>query len=209
MAHKALCINRLAGSGGHVVGEMVAKKLGIGYYDSNLLQMAVEYGGLLESSQLQKYLDADEKMPNKAFFKLLDEGNENVPKGSSASDSIYEIQQKLIRELANREDCVIVGRCAGETLSAMENVDVLKVFIMAPHDFRVDTIMAKYDWTKREAEHEIKKLDRRRKDYFYNYTRKDWLDNEIYDVIVNTGSLGFERSAELLAGFFTMDPTIL
>mgnify|MGYP000780665546 FL=1 len=105
MAHKVICINRRCGSGGHIIGEMVANQLGIKYYDKNLLTLALEYGGLTESKE---YQNADEKATNSAFYRLLYEGNEKVEKGKPATDTLFQLQRDLMREIVQKEDCVIV-----------------------------------------------------------------------------------------------------
>ena len=103
MAHRIICISRACGSGGKVIGQKVASKLGIGFYDSNLLDMAKEHGGI-SSTSLDK---ADEKATNPFYFKPLYEGNENVEKERPATETLFQLQSAVIRQIASEEDCAV------------------------------------------------------------------------------------------------------
>lgn len=197
MAHKVICINRRCGSGGHIIGEMVAKELGIAYYDHNLLDMALEYGDLKDSKGLKHFLRSDEKAPNKAFYKLQYEGNDKVKKESPASDIVFHLQKDLITRFAQEEDCVIIGRCANNILEK-EDVSVLSVFVTASKDYRVEHIMENDHLGKIAASRHVALTDKRRGDYYHCYTRADWLDPMNYELILNSETFGFEHCVKAL-----------
>ncbi len=112
MSHKIICIDRACGSGGHNIGRIAAKELGINLYDSNLIELAKEYGGITSH-----ILDnVDEKATNPLFYKLLCEGNENVDPERPATEALFLLESKVIRKLAATEDCIILGRCADYVL---------------------------------------------------------------------------------------------
>lgn len=194
MAHKVICINRRCGSGGHIIGETVANRLGIKYYDKNLIDMALEYGGLSDSKEYQK---ADEKATNSAFYRLQYEGNDKVEKGKPATETLFQLQRDLMREITQKEDCVIVGRCADYILEP-DKVDFLSVFVTASFEYRVKHMMETDHLNKRQAIVQTKKIDKRRENYYYHFTKREWKDAKHYDILLNSESLGFEKCTRLL-----------
>lgn len=127
MRHKIICIDRMCGSGGKEIGRLVSKKLGIGFHDSNLLELAKEHGGITSSS----LDDSDEKATNPFYYKLIYEGNENVKQEQPATEMLFHLQSAVIQQIAKEEDSVIVGRCADFILKD-DDVDIISVFITAP-----------------------------------------------------------------------------
>lgn len=201
MAHKVICINRTCGSGGHLIGEQVAKELGIGYYDHNLLDMALEYGDLHGSKDVQSFKNADEKATNPAFYRLRYEGNEKVEHGKPATETVFQLQRDLIREITQEEDCVVVGRCANCILDPAK-VDFLSVFVTASFDYRVAHIMQSDQLSKFQAERRTKQIDKRRKDYYYCFTKTQWQDYTNYDMMLNSETVGFDNCVKLLCNYF-------
>ena len=198
MAHKVICINRRCGSGGHIIGEMVANQLGIKYYDKNLLTLALEYGGLTESKE---YQNADEKATNSAFYRLLYEGNEMVEKGKPATDTLFQLQRDLMREIVQKEDCVIVGRCADFILEN-DDVNLLSVFVTASLEYRVNHLMEIDHLNKRQALAQAKKIDKRRESYYHYFTKREWKDAKHYDLLLNSQRLGFDKCTKLLCDYY-------
>lgn len=198
MAHKVICINRRCGSGGHIIGEMVAKELGIKYYDHNLLDLALEYGGIDFSKQ---YSDADEKATNSAFYRLQYEGNDKVDKGKPANETVFQLQRDLMQEITSKEDCVIIGRC-GDFILDRDKVDVLSVFITAPFEDRVAHIMEQDALSKRQAIVQTKKIDKRREDYYHYFTKRDWKDAKHYEMILNSKALGYDKCTKILCNYY-------
>lgn len=194
MAHKVICINRRCGSGGHIIGEMVANELGIKYYDRNLLDLALEYGGLDKSKEYHK---ADEKATSSAFYRLQYKGNDKVDKGKPINDTLFQLQRDLMREITQREDCVLIGRCADYILDR-NTVDFLSVFVTAPFDFRVNHMMEQDNLNKRQAIIQTKKIDKRREDYYHYFTKQDWRSTKNYEIVLNSQALGFHRCTQIL-----------
>lgn len=197
MAHKVICINRLCGSGGHIIGEKVAERLGIGYYDRNLLDMALEYGGISSKS----FHNADEKATNPMFYRLHYEGNEKVDKGKPANETVFQLQRDLMREITEQEDCVLIGRCADYILNR-SHVNMVSVFVTAPFDFRVMHMMASDDLTRRMAVVQTKKIDKRREDYYRYFTKQEWKNPDNYELMLNSAALGFDKSVDLLCDYY-------
>lgn len=197
MAHKVICISRDCGSGGHLAGEIAAKKLGINYYDKNLIQLAMEYGGLSSSA----FANVDEKATNPAYYKLIYEGNEKVEKGRPANEVLFQLQRDLIREITKKEDCVIVGRCASEILRNT-NAQMVSVYITAPLAFRIKREMATDQLSKLQAATLIRKIDAKRRKYYQYFTKKEWGNPNMYDLTLNSATLGLERCADILVNYY-------
>lgn len=198
MKRKIITIGRQCGSGGHIIGELAAKKLGIGYYDRNLLDIAKDYGEI--SSDILN--SVDEKATNPLFYKLVDEGNENVKKELSPEETLFCLQSDVIRGIAKREDCIIVGRCADFILENDDTIDLLKIYCISPLEIRIQREMERNNINLSKAGKQIKKTDKRRGDYYRYFTKRDWQNPQNYDLILNTGNLGIERSVDLLVQYF-------
>lgn len=198
MRHKAICINRLCGSGGHIIGEMAAKELGIGYYDKNLLELALDYG---EISSSKKYHSVDEKATNPAFYRLQYEGNDKVDKGKPANETLFQLQRDYMKEIVAKEDCVLIGRCADFVL-ANEDVDMLSVLVVAPLEERVAHLQQTDNLNARQATAQAKKIDKRRGDYYNYFTKRNWKNWDHYDLILNSATLGYDTCVKLLIDYY-------
>lgn len=202
MAHKVICINRRHGSGGAVVGKMVADELGIKFYDEQLLSMAIKYGDLDKSKFEKIFEESDEKAPNKMFYKLYTEGNEHVERESPAADIIYDLEKQILTELAKKEDFVVMGRCAGAYLKEVEDVDAISIFATATQEQRLKFILERSSFSEREAEEQMEKVDHRRAKYFEYFAKKDWDLPSTYDVTLNIGNMGLEKAAKVICGIY-------
>lgn len=203
MKNRVICINRKYGSAGSEIGKAAAEKLGIAFYDNDLLKKAIEYGDLEDSKALKKFLESEEKAPNKFTYRLYDTGNEHVEKQSPAADIIFDLEKQLIIKAAEEGDCIIIGRCAGDILKKA-GFEAVSVFVTAPHDYRVRNIdeNSDKDISAKTAEKEIEKVDRHRSEFFRNYTGMEWDNPETYDVVVNSGTLGTEGAVDVLCGIY-------
>lgn len=197
MRHTVICIGRESGSGGKVIGQEVAKRLGIEFYDSNLLEMAKEYGGITSDS-LDK---SDEKATNPFYYKLLYEGNENVVQERPATEMLYQLQSDVIKKIARTHDCVIVGRCADYVLKD-EDVNKISIFITAPAEARADRIMKTENLSNMQAKSFIKKTDTRRKNYYNYFSKQKWGGKDNYDMTINSHSLGIEGTTDLICQIY-------
>ncbi|MCI5640379.1 MAG: cytidylate kinase-like family protein [Lachnospiraceae bacterium] len=197
MRHKIICIDRACGSGGKEIGHRVADKLGIGFHDSNLLEMAKEHGGITSDS-----LDnSDEKATNPFYYKLIYEGNENAPQERPATEMLFHLQSAVIQQLAKEEDCVIVGRCADFVLKD-EDVDVISVFITSPVAHRIEREMEVDDMSYAQAKKFVRKMDFRRRNYYNYFAKGDWGKKNTYDMVLNSDKLGIDGTVNVLCALY-------
>lgn len=200
MDHYVITIARQYGSGGRTVGEMLANKLGIHYYDRELMKLASEDSGISE----QLFANADEKRKGTSLFKIAKKvyGGELIPPESddfTSNDNLFNYQAKIIRELAEQESCVIIGRCADYVLKEYDHV--LSVFIHAPREFCMEQAGKKLNMKERELERFIAKTDKYRAEYYKYHTGREWTDARNYDLCLNSSKLGFERCVEEIVAY--------
>ena len=158
MSIPVITISREYGSGGRAIGEKLAKELGIPFYNKELILMAAKESGLSE-----EYIKKAEQQKSTSFLYGLYMGAQQLP----MNDQIFLIQSKIIREIAEKGPCVIVGRCADYVLR--ERKDLLSVFIHAPLSFRAQRAQKVYEKTASNIEDFVKKKDKKRA-AFYNYS---------------------------------------
>lgn len=202
MAHRIIAINRQSGSGGAYIGARVAEELGIVCYNEQLIDMALELGGLDHALHAEQFRRGDEKRPNLAFYRLYDEGNENVTPALPAEETVFELQKKLITEIAHKEDAVIVGRGGGWILSGDEDVRLLTVYIVGSFEDRVARAMKNSKMTLAQTKRFVKKVDKQRGDFYYYITKQTWEDYTNYQLVLNSEKLGVEKCVDLLCNFY-------
>lgn len=189
MGTRIITIGRKYGSGGHVVGELLANGLQIPYYDKELLFIAAKAGNLAA----EKFLKFDQKLTNFFLYQINYSGNERVKPGESMEDTLYHLQENMILEIGNTGAAVIVGRCADAILEKA-GFDILSVFIDAPLEDRIDRIMLLEGWERDKAEKRIKKMDKRRKKYYETHTGKKWGDPSSYHLYFDSSQYsGYEE----------------
>ena len=200
MQNYVITITRGYGSGGRTIGQMLAKELGIGYYDRELLRMASDECGINE----QLFAKADEQVKNSLLYKIVKKTykGELIPPDSEdfiSNDNLFNYQAKVIRELAESESCVIVGRCADYILKDMDNV--IRVFVHAPLTSCIDRLEEMYGEDRKDLEKKIISIDKRRAAYYEYFTGTHWNNAENYDLCVNTSSLSFEKGVEVIKSY--------
>lgn len=204
MDNVVITIARQYGSGGRTVGQMLAEKLNIHFYDKELLKLASDESGINEAL----FGNADEKVSmNSKLFHLTKTGysGELIPPESedfTSNDNLFNYQAKIIRQLAQEESCVIMGRCADYVLK--ENDNVLSVFVHAPLDFCIEQAGAKHSMSPRELEKLIHKIDKHRGDYYKYYTGREWTDARNYDLCLDSSKLGFDRCVEEIIAYMNV-----
>lgn len=189
-----ICIGREFGSGGHEIGKRIAQNLDLSFYDEELLENAVEKTKIAYK-KLQK---ADEKKANAFFHTVLYDTEDKNLRGLSANDILFEVQKKIILELAQDNKCVFVGRCADYVLSK-ENIKYISLFITAPFSDRVQRKKELLDLDEQSAAVLVQKTDKQRKAYYNYYSGGNWGKPYNYDVCVNSSSLGIENTARVLS----------
>ena len=196
-----ITIARQYGSGGKTIGAMLAKELGINCYSREILKMASEESGINEGL----FGMSDEKIKKAPWFKILNrpyDGELLTPEDRDfvSDDNLFNYQAKVIRDLAEKESCVIVGRCADYVLGDYSNV--INTFIYAYKDDRLNRIMDIYKLTEKQAADKIKKTDRERKLYYEARTGREWGGIESNSMMFNTSLLGIDGAVDALEAIY-------
>lgn len=193
MSNKIITISREFGSGGKYIGILVAKKLGIPFYDKDIIEKIAEESGLVNDFIKR----VSEYAPSKSIFAYSFLGRN--ASGESLEDKVFVLQKKVIRELADKGPCVIVGRSADYIL---EDYDTMDVFIYADMKEKIERTMNFKSLSKREAEKLIKETDKRRSINYKYYTGKTWGEYTNYTLMLNSTQLGVEKTAEFIATIY-------
>ena len=185
MAKRIITISREFGSGGRFIGEEVAKKLGIAYYDKNIIGQIAEKSGLSP-----EYIQENAELsPKKGLFAYAFSGRDIT--GKSVEDMVYEAQRNIILELAEKEPCVIIGRNADYILKDRE--DVLNVFIHGDMLEKIKRITGLYNVKEKEAVKMMADTDKRRRTNYNFYTDQNWGKASNYTLCLNSSQLGYDR----------------
>lgn len=193
MAYHVICISRQFGSGGHEIGKDLAERLKVPFYDKNLVEIAAERSGI-HPQTLEK---ADERRTNPWLYESLHEENQTFGRGLPASDALFQLQSQIILEAAQKEDCVIVGRCAGYLLH-QNQIPCISLFICAPFEERVRRKKELEGLKEKAAYDLVRKEDKYRKAYYNYYTGEDWGKPETYDFCINSAEKGIGFTTDLL-----------
>lgn len=194
-----ITIARGYGSGGRTLGKLLAKELGIPCYDRELIRMASDESGINEAL----FGEVDEKKKGLPIFKgKKPYAGEVLPPESGdfvSDDNLFNLQAKIIKELAEKESCIIIGRCADYVLKDRE--DVLRLYFYAP----LSDCLARAKDVSGEPEKEllkkIHKIDKYRADYYKYYTGHEWNDSRNYDFCLNTSSMSYEKLIEVVKAY--------
>ena len=185
MAKKIITISREFGSGGRFIGEEVAKKLGIAYYDKNIIGQIAEKSGLSP-----EYIQENAELsPKKGLFAYAFSGRDIT--GKSVEDMVYEGQTNIILGLAEKEPCVIIGRNADYILKDRD--DVLNVFIHGDMPEKIKRITGLYNVEEKEAVKMMTDTDKRRRTNYNFYTDQNWGKASNYTLCLNSSQLGYDR----------------
>ena len=171
--HIVITISREYASGGRYVGKILSEKLGINFYDKELIDLAAKESGLAN-----KYIEQTEEESRK----------------TTNDDRIFIAESKVIKRLAANESCVIVGRCADYILK--DNKNVLKVFLYSDDENKVKRATKYYGLKENNALKQIKKINKEREKHYNFYTNRNWKDFNNYDLAINVDKLGVEKTAE-------------
>jgi Cytidylate kinase len=197
MKHRIITIGREFGSGGRTIGREVAAKLGIQCYDQELIAKMAEESGFTpdyvekesENVTLNSWAASALSIDQGGFYAM-----------PTNQDQLWLIQSRIICELAEKESCVIVGRCADTILE--ERADLLKVFIHADFEARAKRIVEKYGETEVPTEDRLREKDKRRAMYYQFYTDRKWGAIENYHVILDSGVLGLDKCVEIISSLY-------
>ena len=195
MAHRIITINRMYGSGGRLLGKALAEKLGIGFYDKELIRLASEKNQI-PYKELEK---VDEKKASQWRLPVKEQMQmEPQYHFHPMNDVLFETQSQVIQELAQKEDCIIVGRCANYVLGDK----CFSLFVYAPFEYRVQSIMERLGRAEKSARALVKKMDKTRRSYYEFFTDEKWKDLSNYQMCIDTSRFDQEFLLKLLADVY-------
>lgn len=199
MDNFVITIARGFGSGGKQIGLALSKQLGIPCYESQILSMASNYSGINKDL----FFKVDEKLRGYHLIKRLmksankDDIVEPTDRSFISDVNLYNIQAKIIKELAKQQSCIIIGKCANHLLRDYENT--VSVYIEAPRAFCVKNVIERLGVTEEEAHRMIYQTDRYRADYYKYYTGGEtWTNPVLYDMTLNSDRMGMDKCTELI-----------
>lgn len=198
--NRIVTIARQFGSGGREIGEELSKKLGVKFYDKELISIAAKESNVAP----EIFENVDEKATNSLLYSLSlglysFSNTYSVGDNLPVNDKLYILQHKIIKKVANEGPCVIVGRCADHILR--DRNDVLRVFIYADLDFRVKRAIDLKGVKSSKAEQVVQKTDKSRANYYNFYSGKKWGLTENYDLCINRTKLTCEQVAEIIENY--------
>lgn len=200
MAYHTITVARGYGSGGRTIAKMLAKSLGFAFYDDEILRMASDESGI----SMELFGEMDENLP--AFERLRQAKDaytgETFPSGSNEYTSVenrFRFQARIMRRLAQEQNCVIVGRAANYILAGMPNV--VNVYVHAPMEYCVRKCMEVDALSIEEAERKINRKDRQFADYFKHFTGRSWKDADLYDLCVNSSLMSWEKTVDMVKSY--------
>lgn len=200
MENFVITINRYCGSGGSIIGRIIAKKLNVGFYDRELIDLASDESGINK----QLFAQADERVRKSLFTRV----SRNVYDGTlitpdsddfTSYQNLFNYQAKVIKDLAEKGPCVIVGRCADFVLKGKKNL--IRVFVGAREDVCISREMDRLGLTNKEAKQHITDTDMYRKAYYRYYTGQRWNSAKHYDICINTSVLSYEDCADIIIDY--------
>lgn len=197
-----ITIGRQFGSGGHEIGNRLAQRLDIPLYDYNLINIAAkelnitpEMAKKVDESVLEHYMSA--AILGAEDYMMFMNGQES---DEPLTDQVFAMQTDLIKKFAKRSSCIIVGRCADYILGDYSNC--INAFIYAYKEDRIRRIMKLYHLTERQAKEKIKKVDKTRKNYYEDHTKREWGSIEAHQMLFNSSLLGIDGVVDALEGIY-------
>lgn len=200
MSNYVIAITRGFGSGGRTVGKMLSTQLDIPYYDNEIIRLASEESGINE----KLFGQVDEKLKN-SLLKLGRSGvykDKLIPPDSSefvSDDNLFNYQAEIIKTLADKGSCIIVGRCADFVLRDRKNV--VKLFVFADKDSCVKNVVEMYGVSEKKASKMIDVTDGRRSEYYKYYTAQNWENARNYDLSLNSAELGYQKCVKIVKDY--------
>ena len=195
MKNYVITIERGYGSGGRSIGMEIANKLGIKYYDEEILTMASDESGI----DMALFRKNDEKVNFPSFARKGVFAGGVIPPDSkkfASEQNLFNYQARVLRKLAEKESFVAIGRASNHVLSDIDNV--FSFCVQAPFDVCTNVVMERFSYSKVKAEKIIRKIDKERSDFYYYYTGKKWNDPVYYDLSLNTGKMSWDKCAEII-----------
>ncbi len=199
MANRIITVGRECGSGGHTIGKLVAQRLGIAFYDKEIVEMVAA-----KTKLSPDFIAAHgEYFQNGSLGHIFGYGGRfasTMRTQSSLQDQMHFVQTELIREVADKEPCVIVGRCADYILQ--ERTDVLNVFIHSAMPYKVERSIREHGLEEEKAAAILTKRDKARSHHYNFYTNQTWGAARYYHLALDSGKLGEEKCVELICSAY-------
>ena len=191
MSNRVITINRMFGSNGRIIGKALAEELGFKFYDKELIEMASKEKNI----PFDEFARVDEKKASQWLYPVDYELQMNpeyhfVP----MNDVLFDLQRKIILDAAEKEDCVIVGRCANHILDNK----CLSVFIHAPFEYRVQTVIERTGREEKSAQKLVKKVDKERRTYYEYFTDKKWKDISQYHLAFDSSKFEQDKIIQMI-----------
>lgn len=198
MAKKVITISREFGSGGRTIGRLVAERLGYKFYDSEIIDRVIDESGLSREI-VEKY---DEYATHKSSFLYsiaINSANATGDSyhGTSFASQVHIAQIKVINEIANEGNCVIIGRGADYILRDRD--DVLNVFIFADMKYKSERVLSHYGATEKKIEDRIKEKDTKRRVFYRSFAMREWGVYQNYHMMLDSSTVGEERCADIIS----------
>lgn len=198
-----IVLNREYGSGGKEIGEKLGKRLGIRVYDDDIAELAAQYSGIRRD-----YFEKVDEKPTDSFLYMLAmntlsmNSSINPFDNTLSSDKLFNKQAEVIKDIAQKDDCIIIGRCAGYILR--DEPRCVKIYLSADKAFRAKRIMASDHVDEKEAMKKIHAMDKKRDSYFGYYAGQDWKACHTYDLSICTSSLGIDKAVDLICQYIDL-----
>ncbi len=190
-----ITISREYGSGGHEIGKYIAKELGVAFYDKELIDLTSQKTGYTH-----EYIQENEqKLTNSLLYDLYEQNFNYVNDELPPKDVLFLIQSKIIRDICEKESCVIVGRCANFILK--DHPNCINVFIHANNEYRKDKINKIYKVKSLFGDNDLKDSDEKRANYCMHFAKKDWRDATNYHITLDSSLYGSKVSAKKVIEF--------
>ena len=199
MSEYVITISRGFGSGGRTIGKLLAKRLDIDWFDNDLLKLASEESGI----NIALFGKADEKVKANLFKKYNRSYGEKIISPDStdfiSTDNLFNYQAKIIRDLAEKQNCIIIGRCGDYVLR--DNPKAIRIFVCADEQACIDKVVELYGIDADDAKKKIEKIDKSRAAYCKYYTGNEWNDPANYELCINTTKVGFEGAVDIIIDY--------
>lgn len=195
-----ITIGREYGSGGRMIGKLLAERLGISFYNREIIEMAAKKSGMSEKA----FESVDETAASSLLYSIATGsymfGNYVSPQVElPLNDKLFIIQSEIIKSIANKESCVIVGRCADYILK--DRKDVINIFIHADKEIRKERAIKEYGISANKVDSYLNKIDKKRGTYYNYYTGEKWGRSRNYHLCLDSGMLGIEGSVHMIESF--------
>ncbi len=199
MNNYVITIARTCGSGGSYVAEELEKKLGIKLYGQDILQLASEDSGI----SIDLFARSDEELQTNPLFKFTKYiyDGKLIPPSShdfTSQENLFNYQAKVLRELADKESYIVIGRCADFVL---KDKNIVRVFICANKKDRINTEAERLSISKKEAETRIDKVDKKRTNHYNYFTGNNRTDVTNYDICLNTSTMSYDKCADIIIDY--------